>query len=519
MYKAGIDIGGTKINAGIIDEDGKIIINRAVKVCDIADLGADISKLLWELAFEAGIKKEDVLSCGAGVPGTVSDDGKKLIKAPNIDILSEDTAAVLQKSLGIPVRMIQDSRAAAWAEYKLFGKPDETLISFALGTGIGTGIVMGGKIYNGANGCAGEIGHIPVVLGGRKCGCGKEGCLEKYCAGGGLDITAAEILGKGHTAADLFSAARQGNKTAKQKTDEAVIMLGNAIIGAINLLAPDRIVFSGGLSEQEEMYISPVIEYVSTHCYNAAKIPEMSISKMGADLPLIGAAMCAPAGRRPLISASLMCADVLDLADAIDDIRSAGIDYIHCDIMDNHFVPNLMLPPDLINRLHDYSGMPFDFHIMAYDPQSVIDRLTVKKGDIVSVHCETVPNIEKVLCGIKEKGALAAVAVNPDTPIYAVCKSLFLADIILLMTVYPGFSGQAIVPGSFDKIKSMRAMLDEMGYDDIPIEVDGNCSFENVPKMYEAGAEIFVGGTSSVFKSGISIKEGTKRLLSSLSKI
>ena len=117
---------------------------------------------------------------------------------------------------------------------------------------------------------------------------------------------------------------------------------------------------------------------------------------------------------------------------------------------------------------------------------------------------------------IKERGALAAVAINPGTPIYVLEELLPKLDMVLLMTVNPGFAGQKITPNSFDKIARLKSYLSDSGYGNILIEVDGNCSFENVPKMYEAGAEIFVVGTSSVFKKGLTIEEGTKRLYDTL---
>jgi len=207
-----------------------------------------------------------------------------------------------------------------------------------------------------------------------------------------------------------------------------------------------------------------------------------------------------------------MCADVLNLAKALDEIKEAGIQYIHCDIMDNHFVPNLMLPMELLNKLHEYSDMVFDYHIMAENPITIIEKLALKEEDYVSVHYESTNHLQLALNAVKERGAKAAVAINPATPIEVIYEVLPMIDMVLVMSVNPGFAGQKIVPTSFDKIKRMRKMLDNLGYENIKIQVDGNCSFENVPKMYEAGADIFVVGTSSVFKKDMSVKEGTDKL-------
>lgn len=220
--------------------------------------------------------------------------------------------------------------------------------------------------------------------------------------------------------------------------------------------------------------------------------------------------------RKPQLSASIMCADILNLGRALAEIEEAGIQYIHCDIMDNHFVPNLMLPMEQINQLRQGTTLPFDIHIMAERPETVLEKLILKENDLVSVHYESTVHLQRLIQQIRAKGAKVAVAINPATPIEMLSEVLSELDMVLVMTVNPGFAGQSLVNGSFDKIKRMRAMLDAGGLTHVPIEVDGNCSFENVPKMYQAGADIFVVGTSSVFKKGQTIKQGTDKLFASL---
>ncbi len=518
MYKIGIDIGGTKVSIGLLDENNTLVQNEKLYIKDIDDITVSIKNVIDKMCNTLNISCSDIVSCGIGVPGTVSDDGKRLIKAPNISIISEDIANKISEALNLPTALVQDSRAAAWGEYLCGGgKGANSVVCITVGTGIGTGIVLDGKIYAGALGSAGEMGHIPVVENGRKCGCGKTGCLEKYCAGGGLDITAEELLGKGKNASDLFNAALCGDENALAEIQKAIQMLGRVVVSVINLLSPDCILFSGGLSEQEEMYINPVIDYVKSHCYTSGRIPVLKKAELGGNAPMIGAALIPiEKKRQPMLSASVMCANVLNFGEALDEIKAAGIQYIHCDVMDNHFVPNLMLPMELLNTLHEHTNIPFDYHIMAENPISIIEKLTIKQGDIISVHYESTNHLQLAISKIKEMGAKAAVAINPSTPINVLSEVLDEIDMVLLMTVNPGFAGQKIVPSAFDKIKNMRKMLNALGYTDILIQVDGNCSFENVPKMYNAGADIFVVGTSSVFKQGLSIEEGTKMLYDSL---
>lgn len=514
MYKIGADIGGTKINIGILDNENNLVANKKIYIKNITNLPQSVKETIASLASENSIDYDDIEFCGVGIPGTVSEDGRKIIKAPNISILGENVASQMEAVIGLPVALVQDSRAAAWGEYLCgAGRGGKTVVCVTLGTGIGTGIVIDGKIYNGALGCAGELGHIPVQENGRECGCGKRGCLEKYCAGGGLDITAREIYGRDATAQNLFDDAKKGDKRAIEEISKAVSMLGGGLVSIINLLSPDYLLFSGGLSAQEELYLNPLIEYIKAHCYDSGVLPNIKKAELGENSPLIGAALIPYSPKRQqLLSASIMCADVLNFGRALEEIEKSGIEYIHCDIMDNHFVPNLMLPPELLCKLHEHSNLPFDYHIMAEKPETIVERLMIKEGDMISVHYEGVTHLQSVLNMIREKGARACVAINPSTPINVLDEVLDYLDFVLIMTVNPGFSGQKIVPTSFDKIRRMRKTLDYKGYKNIVIEVDGNCSFGNVPKMYKAGAEMFVVGTSSVFKTNVPIADGVEKL-------
>ncbi len=519
MYKVGIDIGGTKINTGLfLADEKKLVASEKTYVADIDNLPLHIKSTIDALCRDNGVNPKDIVSCGIGIPGTVSDDGKRILKCPNISILSDDIGEEIEKELKIPVCFVQDSRAAAWGEYLCGGgKGANSVVCVTLGTGIGTGIVIDGKIYNGALGCAGELGHIPVVENGRPCGCGKAGCLEKYCAGGGLDITAGEILGEGKRAADLFDAAKSGNTAAKAAIGDAVRMLGAGLVSIINLMSPDCLLFSGGLSEQKEMYLDPVIDYIKSHCYAAGKLPTVKKAALDELSPLFGAAFIPMAEKKNgILSASIMCADVLNMGKALGEIEDAGIEYIHCDIMDNHFVPNLMLPMVWLNRLHEATNVPFDFHIMAENPETVIDKLDIKENDIVSVHYESTVHLQKAITRIKDRGAKAAVAINPATPLCVLDEVLPQLHMVLIMSVNPGFAGQKIVESSFDKIRKLRQLLNEKGLGDIIIQVDGNCSFENVPKMYACGADMFVVGSSSVFHKDYTIKDATEKLRNSL---
>ena len=525
MYRVGIDIGGTKIALGIF-KDAQPLCDARLEVSALGNPVADIRAALESLCKSGGVDYDDLSFVGVGIPGTVSEDGRKILKAPNIGVLSADFADELEATLDLPVRMVQDSRAAAWGEYVAgAGKNAKTLLCITLGTGIGTGLVMNGKIYDGTLGSAGELGHVPVRENGRPCGCGKCGCVEKYAAGGGLDLTARELFGEGKTAYHLFDEAKNGNQKAKDAIGEAVRLLGGVVVSALNLLSPDMLLFSGGLCEQEELYLSPLMDYVRDHAYAAdGKLPEIKKATLGEKAPMYGAALlpfegkskkAADGSKRPLLAASLMCANVLNLEKALSEMQEAGIDYVHCDIMDNHFVPNLMLPPEWLNRVRTATDLPFDYHLMTERPETVIERLDIREGDLVSIHAESTVHLDRVLSLAEDKGAKIAVAINPATPIETLSEILPRLDMVLLMTVNPGFAGQKLAPGAFDKIARMRKMLHDRGFDHILLQVDGNCSFENIPKMYEAGADVFVVGSSSVFHKDMTIADATEKVLDS----
>lgn len=211
------------------------------------------------------------------------------------------------------------------------------------------------------------------------------------------------------------------------------------------------------------------------------------------------------------LSASLMCADLLNMQQNLDLLAEAGVEYLHFDIMDGHFVPNLMLPPDFARAVRHGSPLPFDIHLMVNMPEQVIPLLDLREGDLVSVHAESTAHVHRALSLIGDRGATAAVALNPATPIEVVRDVLPDIGMVLLMTVNPGYAGQKLVPQGIDKIQRMRAYLDGLGYCCMPIEVDGNCSFTNAPLMRAAGADIFVVGSSSLFDPSLGIAAGAMK--------
>ena len=219
------------------------------------------------------------------------------------------------------------------------------------------------------------------------------------------------------------------------------------------------------------------------------------------------------------ISPSMMCMDFTDMRAQISELDKAKVDYFHIDVMDGHFVPNLMLPNEIIKAIKKLSDTPLDFHFMTDNPVEAIKWYTISKGDIVSIHLEALNNyFDEIEEYIHNIGAKLFIAIKPETPVSMVKPLLNRIEGILIMTVVPGFSGGKLVPETLDKIKEARILLDKFGYEDKMIEVDGNVTYPNAEIMRSKGADMFAGGTSSIFKKDISITEGVNYLRESIKK-
>ena len=217
------------------------------------------------------------------------------------------------------------------------------------------------------------------------------------------------------------------------------------------------------------------------------------------------------------ISPSLMCADFTRLSEELRKLEAGNIEYLHIDIMDGVFVPNFTLGTDFVKMLHRETTIPLDIHMMVTEPGDKLSWFEIGKGDYVSVHYEACTHIQRVLNTIRERGGKSMLALNPGTPLTVLDELLPDLDAVLVMTVNPGFAGQKLIPGTLDKIRRCRALLDERGYSNIEIECDGNVSFENAKKMKEAGANIFVAGTSSIYAKTGTMEENLIKLREAIS--
>ena len=202
----------------------------------------------------------------------------------------------------------------------------------------------------------------------------------------------------------------------------------------------------------------------------------------------------------PIIAPSILAADFGHLNQGLHDIEIAGADWAHVDVMDGHFVPNLTIGPPVITALRTKSQLPFDVHLMIEAPERSLEQYVTAGANRISVHAETCPHLHRTLSYIRTFGVQSAVALNPSTPASAVQHILPLADMVLVMTVNPGFGGQKFIPEMLPKIKAIRAMANERGLTDLRIQVDGGIGPNNIKEVAQAGADTFVAG-SAVFKS------------------
>ncbi|MDR0328821.1 MAG: ribulose-phosphate 3-epimerase [Planctomycetaceae bacterium] len=214
----------------------------------------------------------------------------------------------------------------------------------------------------------------------------------------------------------------------------------------------------------------------------------------------------------PKIAASMMCADFLHLEKDVAELEKSGADFLHFDIMDGVFVPNLMLCNEMMKGLRKATTIPYDVHLMIVHPEQKIKWFDLQPDDVVSVHYESTPHIHRAIQEIKNAGAKPAIALNPATPVGCIEHVLPDVEMVLLMTVNPGFAGQKLIEQTLDKIRATRDFLDQRGYENVMLQVDGNCSFANIPRMRASGADCFVAGSSSVFAKGTTITEACRQL-------
>ncbi len=214
------------------------------------------------------------------------------------------------------------------------------------------------------------------------------------------------------------------------------------------------------------------------------------------------------------LAPSILSADFARLGEQVAEATRAGADYIHIDVMDGRFVPNITIGAPIVAAIRSYTKLPLDVHLMIETPEHQIKQFADAGADIITVHIEACPHIHRVVQTIKESGVKAGVAINPGTPMDTLNEVLPSLDLVLVMTVNPGFGGQTFIKAMLDKVAGLRAELDKNGLA-AELEVDGGINAELAPRVVNAGAGVLVAGTA-VFNSGQTIEEALQKIRASL---
>ncbi|MCO4471505.1 ribulose-5-phosphate 3-epimerase [Streptococcus infantarius subsp. infantarius] len=199
------------------------------------------------------------------------------------------------------------------------------------------------------------------------------------------------------------------------------------------------------------------------------------------------------------IAPSILAADYANFASELKHIEETSAEYVHIDIMDGQFVPNITFGADVVASMRKHSKLVFDCHLMVVNPERFVDAFAQAGADIMTIHAESTLHIHGALQKIKKAGMKAGVVINPGTPVSAIEPVLSLVDQVLIMTVNPGFGGQAFIPEMLEKVQKVAKIRDEKGYD-FDIEVDGGVDNKTIKACYQAGANVFVAG-SYLFKA------------------
>lgn len=312
MYRIGVDLGGTNIAVGVISEDLKIVGRGSVKTnCPrpAEEIFDDIKKAVDLAVADAGISMDDVVSVGVGTPGTVNKNNGYIEFANNLDFKNVPAKEMLEARLNKTVYLDNDANCAALGEAVAgCGKGAKNFVAVTLGTGVGSGIIIDGKIINGSNFAAGEMGHMVIAIDGEQCNCGRRGCWESYASATALirqtkdamkhnqDSVMWQIVNDNIDAVNgrtAFDAMRQNDKAGKEVVDKFIYYVATGIINIINSLQPEFICVGGGIANEKETLLEPLRTHVNRERYShySSKQTKIVSAELGNDAGIYGAAL------------------------------------------------------------------------------------------------------------------------------------------------------------------------------------------------------------------------------------
>ncbi|MBR5535026.1 MAG: ROK family protein [Clostridia bacterium] len=310
MY-IGIDLGGTNIAVGLVDKKGKIIQKASTPTLrhrHWSEIIRDMVILTHKVTAAADKNLADIKVVGIGIPGNIDNENGIVVRAANLNMVNVPIAEEFRKYIDIPVNLENDANAAAYGEYFMQDPHRDNFLMVTLGTGVGGGIVIKGKIFRGFNGAGGEIGHHVIHEGGEKCACGRLGCYEAYASVTALINQTKKKMAlcsdslmhqwaqqngaiNGFTA---FDCARQGDTAAIEVRDKYITYVSEGIVNLINIFQPETVVIGGGISFEGETLLAPIREFVKKHEFNKQEPrTQIEVAKLFNDAGIVGAAMSA----------------------------------------------------------------------------------------------------------------------------------------------------------------------------------------------------------------------------------
>ncbi len=311
MYYLGIDLGGTNIAVGVIDAKGTLLADLSVPTKaerHFSEIVKDMATASTRVIEKSVLKISDIKAVGIGSPGSIDSENGICRHANNINMNNAPLVKEFRKYLDIPVTLENDANAAAYGEYKINGGGADSFVFITLGTGIGGGVIINGKLYKGFNGVGAELGHTVICSGGNLCTCGRKGCWEAYASVTALINQTRDAISKnpqslmaqiskedgtvnGKTA---FIAAKNGDMAATEVLNKYFEYIGEGLTNIVNIFQPDKIVIGGNISKEGDFMLNPVKEYVNRYDYNKyAKKVQIETASLHGDIGIIGAALCA----------------------------------------------------------------------------------------------------------------------------------------------------------------------------------------------------------------------------------